>query len=392
MTTLKGVFPDLKPARRKNFIHENVKNLRHLEKSLHANKGVGDAQNVQLHERKKISNPYQNVLPKLNSNLGPKKYVGIDVNLNARDKLSKNCVENQQKLCGKSSMPVMNKNNSRTKKTLHSANSNNSSMKQKRKNSKNLHKSDDRLHENVSSDSALLRESPENASNEINTKTQIKYKNQSIQTLDTNQMDNLYSEGIIRYPSKNCLNTNESRSKNDTIQQNDNVLRDTTSSSNQDQSEENSEFLTLKGELDDTKLNTESTPMINKTAARLNNNNNSNNYNKITPSTNYRKGVVPKYIKERKEAQKKEQKAKEEALDPNCPNGHVPLPENERKETLYILKKNYQDYVNELNMMPIKSDTLRAQQRKAEIEKQLNKLEEGIKVFSKPKVYVKMNA
>lgn len=53
---------------------------------------------------------------------------------------------------------------------------------------------------------------------------------------------------------------------------------------------------------------------------------------------------------------------------------------------------DYQDYVNELNMMPIKTDTLRAQRRKADIEKQLNKLEEGIKVFSKSKVYVKMNA
>lgn len=42
-------------------------------------------------------------------------------------------------------------------------------------------------------------------------------------------------------------------------------------------------------------------------------------------------------------------------------------------------------------MMPIKTDTLRAQRRKMEIEKQLNKLEEGIKVFSRSKVFVKMN-
>lgn len=92
------------------------------------------------------------------------------------------------------------------------------------------------------------------------------------------------------------------------------------------------------------------------------------------------------------------------------------MPDCERKETLQMLKKSmwfkiclfntklfkiiqtntiitdYQDYVTELNMMPIKVDTLRAQRRKIEIEKQLNKLEEGIKVFSRPKVYVKMNA
>lgn len=114
-----------------------------------------------------------------------------------------------------------------------------------------------------------------------------------------------------------------------------------------------------------------------------------NNTNNILPN-NYRMGVIPKYIKNRKEIQV--QKAKIEELDPNCPNGHIPLPDCERKETLQMLKKNYQDYVTELNMMPIKVDTLRAQRRKIEIEKQLNKLEEGIKVFSRPKVYVKMNA
>lgn len=52
----------------------------------------------------------------------------------------------------------------------------------------------------------------------------------------------------------------------------------------------------------------------------------------------------------------------------------------------------YQEFVNELNMMPIKTDTLRSQKRKMDIEKQLNKIEEGIKVFSRPKVYVKINA
>lgn len=61
-------------------------------------------------------------------------------------------------------------------------------------------------------------------------------------------------------------------------------------------------------------------------------------------------------------------------------------------ERILCTVADYQDYVNELNMMPIKVDTLRAQRRKIEIEKQLNKLEEGIKVFSRPKVYVKMNA
>lgn len=47
-----------------------------------------------------------------------------------------------------------------------------------------------------------------------------------------------------------------------------------------------------------------------------------------------------RYIKAKKEAQIKEEKAKAEALDPDCPSGHVSLPEHERKETLNILKKS----------------------------------------------------
>lgn len=42
-------------------------------------------------------------------------------------------------------------------------------------------------------------------------------------------------------------------------------------------------------------------------------------------------------------------------------------------------------------MLPIRTDTLRSQKRKMEIEKQLAKLEEAIKVFSRPKVFVKVD-
>ncbi|CAG9565074.1 unnamed protein product [Danaus chrysippus] len=70
-----------------------------------------------------------------------------------------------------------------------------------------------------------------------------------------------------------------------------------------------------------------------------------------------------------------------------CPPGHVTLPDNERKETLRMLRNKL---VSELNKMPVKTDTLRMRNRKMELEKQLAKLEEGIKVFSRPKVFVKI--
>lgn len=53
-----------------------------------------------------------------------------------------------------------------------------------------------------------------------------------------------------------------------------------------------------------------------------------------------------RYLRDRKEAQEKEQKIKAEALHPDCPEGHVPIPDHERKETLRLLKKSgYNMYI-----------------------------------------------
>lgn len=42
--------------------------------------------------------------------------------------------------------------------------------------------------------------------------------------------------------------------------------------------------------------------------------------------------------------------------------------------------------------MPVRNDTYRMMKRKMEIEEELKKIDEGIKVFQRPKVYVKINA
>jgi len=42
--------------------------------------------------------------------------------------------------------------------------------------------------------------------------------------------------------------------------------------------------------------------------------------------------------------------------------------------------------------MPVTVDTMRLHNRKMEVEKQLKKIEEGIKVFSRPIVFVNMGA
>ena len=57
---------------------------------------------------------------------------------------------------------------------------------------------------------------------------------------------------------------------------------------------------------------------------------------------------------------------------------------------ILVLYIGFAELVSELNKMPVKTDTLRMRNRKMELEKQLAKLEEGIKVFSRPKVFVKI--
>ncbi|XP_076473512.1 uncharacterized protein LOC117164160 [Bombus vancouverensis nearcticus] len=399
MTTLKGIFPDSKSVKGKNFIHENVKNLRRID-HLHINKGTKDVQKSQISNRRKINNnnysnnQNNNVLSKVNTNLRTKKDDNVNTSVNSK-------LDQHQELCKKISASTLDKDNIFMKKTIHST-SNNLLIKERKKENKGLHKCTQKLHENISSNPNFSYKSVGDTDNDI--KVQIKVKNQGIQTLDTQEIDDLFSEGIVKYPSKKYLNRYESINKDNTNEE-VNVSSRSITNSPLDQGDirvvekntqakndtKSSKSVLSKEEVNFIKLNKEHTTVTNKIATQMNNNTSNNSNNNNLP-TNYRMGVVPRYIKNRKEIQERVQRAKVEELDPNCPNGHVPLPDNERKETLQMLKKNYQDYVTELNMMPIKVDTLRAQRRKIEIEKQLNKLEEGIKVFSRPKVYVKMNA
>ena len=91
-----------------------------------------------------------------------------------------------------------------------------------------------------------------------------------------------------------------------------------------------------------------------------------------------------------KKLSKEEQEALKVPLDPNCPPGHIPLPDGDRKKTLHMLRVSHVELVREMNLLPVRTDTLRVRQRKMQLEAQLNKIEEGIKVFNKSKVYVKI--
>ena len=67
------------------------------------------------------------------------------------------------------------------------------------------------------------------------------------------------------------------------------------------------------------------------------------------------------------------------------------MPESERTETLEILLKGKEDVWQCINKLPIASNTLTIQRRRAEYEAKLIELENAIKTFSKPKVYVALS-
>ncbi|XP_043275780.1 uncharacterized protein [Venturia canescens] len=381
MATLKGIFPNPKPTRRKNFIHENVKNLRRMEQFFHS-KEVDELQKLQL--QKKPLDKYQNVASRINTSIRSRKHSLGKPMLRHSDK---NLAEEDCYVERKISAPIESKNSDQKKIHRTSAKLNSPDKSKKNQSFKDDKESNVKRsspHPNLCQEESYYLENQE--------KDYIKYRNQGIQTVSTEDIKTLYKEGAIRYPSsrssKNVVpmstrNTERSEPRECSLSPSDRGDISPTSPHKQ-----NCDPLDLSSVNDDqsdqVKSNRQKNSVASKLAAQLNNG--------VLPS-NYRRGVVPKYIRERKEAQQlKEEKMKAAAIHPDCPEGHVPLPDEERQETLRMLKKHHQEYVTELNMMPIKTDTLRSQRRKMEIEKQLTKLEEGIKVFSRPKVYVKVNA
>ncbi|XP_066588760.1 uncharacterized protein [Prorops nasuta] len=361
MATLKGVFPDPNPVRRKNFIQENVRNLRRMEQYFHPND-----QKLQLQRHSKVDK-YSNVSARINTTFHENK-LPSDPTVNIAS-----CDNEKQMKESKS------KKQYQLNDTIVSVKANSLSLRQKRLGHTDLRKSKD-LHKRIPSDSNIVSKQHVNAVQ--------KYKNQGIQTIDNTDIDNIYAEGTIRYPTKNKINLVQTI-KMDSDRQEKNC------SSKIHNPTDHGDVLALENPINISKAESpgpsETVDFIKLNKQRISNINKNTvqqTSGKLLP--NHRKGTVPKYILDRKEEQQKRQE-QTIPIDANCPEGHIALPETERKETLIVLKKNYQDYVTELNKMPIRSDTLRVQQKRIEIEKQLNKLEEAIKVFTRPKVYIKID-
>nr|XP_016940457.1 uncharacterized protein LOC108017818 [Drosophila suzukii] len=99
---------------------------------------------------------------------------------------------------------------------------------------------------------------------------------------------------------------------------------------------------------------------------------------------------LPRYL-EKQKREKAVAKQLADSQDPDCPRGHVVLSDQDRLTHLTNAKKRYEQLVNELNHMPMTAQTLRVQNRKAEIDRELTIVEEDIRIYSKAKVFVPAN-
>ncbi|NXF36024.1 ENKD1 protein, partial [Nyctibius bracteatus] len=105
------------------------------------------------------------------------------------------------------------------------------------------------------------------------------------------------------------------------------------------------------------------------------------------------KGHVPQYLLRRKELWRRQTEERLRNLpDPDMPPGHTMMPEHQRLETLCDLKQSQEQLIKDLVLLPMRSDTLSMQKRRVELERKLSQIEEAIKIFSRPKVFIKLDS
>jgi len=111
-----------------------------------------------------------------------------------------------------------------------------------------------------------------------------------------------------------------------------------------------------------------------------------------TLAPKHKTGSVPKYLKARQAQWAEEAKQLKASIpDPDCPAGHVRLGEDERIEKLSSMTTKHAELLHDLNRLPVSSDTRRVVLKRREIEGLLVWVEEEIRKFSRPKVFVPEN-
>ncbi|XP_009077330.1 PREDICTED: enkurin domain-containing protein 1 [Acanthisitta chloris] len=104
------------------------------------------------------------------------------------------------------------------------------------------------------------------------------------------------------------------------------------------------------------------------------------------------KGHVPQYLLERKELWRRQMERLRNLPDSHTPPGHTMMPEDQRLETLCNLKQSQKQLTKDLVTLPVRVDTLSMQKRREDLERKLSQIEEAINIFSRPKVFIKLDS
>lgn len=189
----------LEPVRRKNFIQENVKNLRRMEQCFQTNKEIDELQKLQLQKHSKVTDKYQNVSAKVVTSFREKKKRESNntdlLSKTSIDSMSAEKIKNEQaqtEMLESEHMLHQKKLATPVKKVIKSV-TNKDADRQKRT---GKHKSQQKLQPKMLSEPNVLHKS-DNIPNNVDGQSTVKYRNQGIQTLDTD-VESIYSDGVIR--------------------------------------------------------------------------------------------------------------------------------------------------------------------------------------------------
>lgn len=100
-------------------------------------------------------------------------------------------------------------------------------------------------------------------------------------------------------------------------------------------------------------------------------------------------GKVPNYLEQRK-AQWEEEKeeVRRRAPDPSCPAGMCLMSEDERLNTLDVLKESKGDALRQLQALPFVIETPSLIRKQQLLENKLREIDNAMALFNKPKVYI----
>lgn len=174
-----------------------------MEQCFQANKEIEELQKLQLRKHHKATEKYQNVSAKVITSFREKKKREND---NNNDSVPKSDIESalsnktrSEEQRSRNEIGVMESDKkyiAATKKTVRSEINNSISDKLKKRNGTGKCKNQQKLQSKVSSDPSLLHKS-DSTENYADSQNVVKYRSQGIQTLDTDQTESIYSEGII---------------------------------------------------------------------------------------------------------------------------------------------------------------------------------------------------